>query len=249
MPSRGRIPNKTSRSSRGTQLSFRRGWMMMRISNTASVLFAVLLLCAPLVRAQQGDPGGNPPPATQGESSSQSTSASPYDLALQPQAPPEDFTGPISGIEMPRLGRLSLGKSFLIPSLSIQESLDTNSQNAAASASRTNDSISTISGRLDMQWRGRKGVLDLGYTGSGFLYDSTSQPHQYLQGLNVNDSILLGRLTLTIGDSFSYVPQSLFGLGGYGFTPGSQVNLPTGNLGTGTAGTTFNPAFLPAQNI
>ncbi len=220
----------------------------MRKSNTAKALLAGLFLFAPLVSAQQSDPGGSPP-ASPGQSSSQSGPVSPYDQALQPQAPPQDVQGPISGIEMPRLGRLNLGKSFLIPSLSIQESWDTNSQNAAASASRTNESISTISGRLDMQWMGRKSMLDLGYTGRGFLYDTTSQPHQFLQGLNVNDSILLGRLTLTIGDSFSYVPQSLFGLGGYGFTPGSQVNLPTGNLGTGTTGTTFNPAFLPAQNI
>lgn len=219
---------------------------MIRVSKTAGVLFAGLLLCAPMVCAQQGDPGGNPPPATQGESSSQ---ASPYDQALQPGAPLPDDRSPISGVQMPRLGGLNLGRSFLIPSLSLQQMFDTNSQNASSSASRSQDFISNVSGSLALNWMGRKSNLDLNYVGSGFLFNTTTRSHQFVQGLTVNDSFLLGRWTMTLGNSFSYIPQSLYGLGGYGFNPGSQVNSLGGNLGAGTPGTSYNPSFLPGQNI
>jgi hypothetical protein len=222
---------------------------MMRVANTASLIFVGLFLCAPLVSAQQGGSGGNTPPPPAGESSSQTAPVSPYDQALQPQTPPQDERGPINGVEQPRLGGLSLGKSLLIPSLSFQETFDTNSQNAGTAATRVRESITTISGGLNLQWMGKNSALKLGYVGSGFLYDTTSQSHQFLQGLNVSESFTLRRWTVLIGDNFSYIPQSLYGLGGYGFDSGSQVTPPGGNFGAGTGGTSFNPYFLPGQSI
>src|SRR5712692_7705161 len=221
---------------------------MMSISNTAKALLAGLLLYAPLLAAQQSDPGGSPP-ASPGQGSSQSGPVSPYDEALQPQAPQQEAAGPISGVQSSRVGRLSLGRSFLVPTLSLQETFDTNSQNASTSATRTNDSISNITGRLDLQWTSRRSVLYLDYVVTGFLYNTTSRSHQFVQGLSVNDKFSLGRWSLTAANSFTFTPEALGGLGGYGFSPGNQVNFNGGSLGTGVTGANFNPAFLPAQNI
>lgn len=222
---------------------------MMRGSNTATLLFVGLFLCAPLVCAQQGGSGGNPPPPPEEESSSQAEPVSPYDQALEPQPPPEDESSPISGIGQPRLGGLRLGKSFLVPSLNVQETFDTNIQDAGAATARTRDSVTNLSGGLNLQWMAKRSSLSLGYVGSTLLYNTTSQSRQYLQGMNVSESFQLRRWTLVIGDSFSYIPPSLSGLGGYGLNSASQANLPWGNFGVGTVSPSFNPLFLPGQNI
>lgn len=158
----------------------------------------------------------------------------------QPQSPP----GPVGGVEAYRFPGPTLGQSFIVPRLSLQEVYDTNAGYSATSGASQGDSISTVTASLSLQWVKRESTLSLDYASGGLLYNTQQEPNSVVQQLGVTEKVNLRRWNLLFGESFSYLPNSAFGLSGLGYLGGGTAGLP------GIGGVTgFNPFQLPTQTI
>jgi hypothetical protein len=196
----------------------------------ASAAWAALLLAAPAVRAQQEAP---PAPGQGGEQTS-----APAEEAPQP-AP-----GPVGGVEAYRFPGPTLGHSFIVPRFSLQQIYDTNAGYSPTPGASQGDAITSVAGGLSLQWAKRDSTLALDYTSQGLLYNTQQQPNGVVQQLGVTEKLSLRRWNLLFGESFAYLPNSAFGLGGLGYLGGGTAGLP------GIGGVTgFNPFQVPTQTI
>lgn len=211
-------------------------------------LAALLGLCggaAALSAQQQND---SPAQAQQTESSSQAgdqqqdTGSTPNDSQ---QRPP----GPVGGVEDYRLKGLSLGRSFLVPSLSLRELYDTNTTNAATASTRRADTVTSLSGSLSLELLKRNSTLDLDYQAGGFLYNTQTQSNGVVQQLSVTDKFYLHRWSILVGENFSYLPDASIGLGGLANGIGGGLGVGGVLPGVGGGVTNFNPFLLPGQSI
>ena len=190
-----------------------------------------LLLAAPGAWAQQDAT----PSAGQGGDQSSSTPADAGALS----AP-----GPVGGVEAYRFPGSSLGRSFFVPRLTIQQVYDTNVGYSATPGASQADSITTITGGLSLQWLKRDSTLSLDYATGGLIYNTQQQPNGIIQQLGVTEKVTLQHWNLLFGENLSYTPNSSFGLGGLGYLGGGTGGLP------GIGGVTgFNPFQLPTQTI
>ena len=200
------------------------GWILLVAA------FCALLVAAPAVRAQQD--------ATPASGQSGDQGPSPSEVG-GPNAP-----GPVGGVEAFRFPGPTLGHSFIVPRLSLQEVYDTNAGYAATSGASQGDAITTITGGLSLQWVKRNSTLSLDYFTGGLLYNTQQQPNGVVQQLGVTEKLTLRRWNLLFGENFSYSPNSAFGLGGLGYLGGGTSGLP------GIGGVTgFNPNQTPTQTI
>jgi hypothetical protein len=213
-----------------------------------AVLAALLSLsggASALSAQQQND---SPAPAQQTESSSQTadqqqdTNSTPNDSQHRPP-------GPVGGVEEYRLKGLGLGRSFLIPSLSIRELYDTNTTNAATASTRVADTVTSISGSLSLEWLKRNSALDLDYQTGGFLYNTQTQSNGVVQQLSVTDKFYFRRWNILVGENFSYLPDASIGLGGLANGIGGGLGGGGGLPGVGGGVTNWNPFLLPGQSI
>ena len=187
-----------------------------------------LSLAAPSLHGQQeaGAAGAQAPEAT-------------------PSAAPESAPGPVGGVEGYRLGGPSLGHSFFVPRLGLQEVYDSNPGYASTTGGSQSDTITSIAGGLSLEWMKRDSTLSMDYSAGGLLYNSQSQSNGVVQQLAVVDKLTLRRWNLLLGENLAYTPNSQFGLGGLGFIGGTTT---TGLAGIGGV-TNFNPFTQPTQTI
>jgi hypothetical protein len=186
-----------------------------------------LFLVAPSLRAQEG--------GSQGGGQSADT---PAGNGGQAQSAP----GPIGGVEQYQLGGTSLGHSFVIPRFSLQEVYDSNAGYASTTSGSQGDAVTTMSAGFSLQWQKRNSTLSLDYTAAGLIYGLQTQSNSVVQQLGVSEKFTLRRWNIFLGENFSYLPNSQFGLGGLlgATTPGFP----------GTGGTTgFNPNFQTGSTI
>ena len=189
-----------------------------------------LLLVVPVARAQQD----STPSSGQGGDQS----STPAETGGQ-NAP-----GPVGGVEAYRFPGATLGHSFFVPRLSLQEVYDTNAGYAATPGASQADAITSVTGGLSLQWVKRDSTLSLDYATGGLLYNTQKQPNGVVQQLAMTEKVTLRRWNLLFGENFSYLPNSVFGLGGLGYLGGGASGLP------GIGGVTgFNPSQLPTQTI
>lgn len=200
----------------------------------AGTLVFVSIL-APVARAQTtGQPAaaGAPSQAVNNPARSQSNSGPP----LQPD------THPLGGAYLFTLGSLEEGHNYLQPAISIGEMATTN----AGYLSNVKQEITTATvpeGSLTLVSQSRRNDFSLGYLGGGFIYNNEPGLSGTFQSASVSDQIQFRRLILGFSDSFSYLPQSAFGFGGFGGL-GGGLGL---TLGSGLSG--INPSFMPGQSI
>jgi len=191
------------------------------------VLAAFVLAGAPLLRAQA------PAVPAQPDTPAQATAA--------PQVPP----GPIGGFEQYQLESSGLGRSYIVPKITLSELYDSNPGYAATTSGSQSDGVTTLAGGLSLQWIKRASTLSLDYTAGGLLYNTGTQTNSVTQQLGVTDHLTLGRWNLVLAENFSYLPNTQFGLGGLGVLGGGTA----GGLTSTGGSTSFNPNFQTNSTI
>lgn len=206
--------------------------------HTGNLILALAAACglsmaAPAAHAQQD--------ASPGPAGGQSGDAS-----APPNSGGQNAPGPVGGAEQYHLGGVTLGHSFVIPRLSLSELYDSNVGYAATPGASQADEVTSVAGGLTLQWMKRNSTLSLDYSAAGLLYNTQSQSNGVVQQLGLTEKITQGRWNLLLGENFSYLPNSQFGLGGLGLLGGG---IGIGGL-PGIGGTTgFNPFLVPTQTI
>ena len=190
-----------------------------------------LLLAAPGAWAQQDAT----PSAGQGGDQSSST---PADAGAQ-SAP-----GPVGGVEAYRFPGSSPNRSLFVPRFTLQQLYDSNAGYSTSSEGSQADSVTSIGGGFSVQWVGRESTFSLDDFSGGLLYDRGTQPNGVTEQMNATEKVTLRRWNLVIGEQFSYLPNSAFGLGGLGYLGGGTSGF------SGIGGLTgFNPSQIPTQTI
>lgn len=149
----------------------------------------------------------------------------------QNPAPQVGENPPISGIDMPGLEPHAAPESFLLTGLHFSESLDSNVTNAVGAASVGEVSRGLGSVTLQRLWKTYDVAAD--YIG-GALYYKNGPGLEQLQQFDMDNRINWKRGQLAIRDSFSYLPEGVFGFGAYG--GGGAYQLGLGSLGAGLLG-------------
>ncbi len=169
----------------------------------------------------------------------------PADTAAQTQTtPPAPAPGPVGGVEEYRLDAPNLGRSFLVPRLTVSEVYDTNTGYGSTTGSAQSDEISTLTGGLSLQLLGRNSTFSIDANSTGLIYAHQRQPNSSIETLGVTEKLTVRRWNLLFGENFSYLPNSGFGLGGLGFVGGGAG----GYAGVGGV-TGFSPGTVPIQGI
>lgn len=202
------------------------------------------LVLSPALPAQQKekDPRVNPPVTPAGESTSRAPDAAmPTGAAPAQDVSPD--SRPLTGAEEFSLGVLNGGRSFLIPTFRITQGFDMRS-NQPDLGHQTN-----INGSLQLQHVASRHTLTASYAAGGTVYSQRGL-RTPVHNLSISDSIVGQRWSLLLSNSFSYLPESAFGLGGFGNQIGLSP-LPGASLGNfpGISQSGLNPQLLPNQSI
>ena len=184
---------------------------------------------------QQSVTPGQPIPAinpSTGQPETPAPETSPVDN--RPIAGAEDITPELPGST----------HSYLLPSFSVYQGLDSNAQ----LVSGTNHFVAATvpTGFLDMNVAGRSNQLSINFGGGGLLYDSSfSQSAGFAEG-GFTDTYSSRRWSFLFSDRVSYLPEASGGFAGIGFGGGFN-NAPL--LGAGSGPGALNPIFTPGQSV
>ena len=223
---------------------------MTKASRSFGTTILVFALCVGATWAQQKDPRVNPPVApvpslSPGESSSKPRQEGVSTPAAETDSATPD-TRPLSGAERFTLGEMGKRRSYLLASLDLFETADSNSDNTG---DKTNfDTASTFSGHIALQRLWSRYQLTADYTGGGSIYNNRSSLNTTLHQFGLSQAIAWRRWSLRLSDFLGYLPESAFGFGGFNSGLGSPsptaVNLnPVSNV------VNLNPTFTPSQTI
>ncbi len=220
----------------------------MTVTQRMLVAILSLTLCLPVAWAQQKDPRVNPPVTPVGESSSKAPESTTSAPAAVPAAAQEPDTRPLTGVEDFSLGSLNSGRSFLVSGVRITQGFDSN-HNLAQGSSRFSHQTN-VNGSVQLQHLWSRYTLAASYRAGGTLYSGRTGARAPIHNLSLSQTILGRRWTALVSDSFSYLPEAAFGLGGFGGIGGIGP-LPGSSLGDtlGVNQGTLNPILLPNQTV
>jgi len=207
----------------------------MSIPHIRGRILALAACCAILLPAQALRAQQDTPPAS-GQTGDQG--------ATPPEAAAQSAPGPVGGVEEYRFPTSTSGRSFIVPRLYLQEVYDTNPGFAATSTSAQGDSVTAVMGGMSLQVVTRNSSFALDLASEGIFYNPKYLSNAAEQQLNVTEKISARRWNFLFGESFSYLSNSAFGLGGLGYLGGGT----TGLSGVGSV-TGFNPFQIPTQTI
>jgi hypothetical protein len=149
---------------------------------------------------------------------------------------------PISGLDQPSLEPQAASRSFFIPGAHISEAVDSNISNGFGNASV--HGVTRALGSLALQKLWSHYDTTLSYVGGGAFYSHRGSSASQIQQFDADQRILWRTGQLSIRDSFSYLPEGLFGYGSYGGV-GGIAGL--GAIGGGIVGGGLNGFFGPGQ--
>ncbi len=190
----------------------------------------VILLAPRPLRAQQDAPPASGQTGDQG--------------AATQEAGGQNAPGPVGGVESYRFPDVTSGHSFFVPRISVQEVYDTNPGFVSSTGASQGDSVTSVMGGFSLQLMSRNSTLSLDCSSEGLFYNPKYVSNATAQQLNVSEKISARHWNLLFGESFSYLPNSDFGLAGLGYLGGGL----TGPSGIGVV-TGFNPYQVPTQTI
>jgi hypothetical protein len=192
----------------------------------------------PLLRAQQEEA-----PASAGEQApaAVSTGTEPQTQDMEPSPGLVPDTRPLSGAEELRVETAGRSRSFVIPSLRLTAFGDSN-QTILATGTGGVEMTGSIVGGLALQQVTRKNQFSLDYQGGGLIYARNSELNATMHQLGFTETFQGRRWGFTLGDRFSYLPESPFGFAGFGPSLGFG-----GEIGGGIGN--WNPAFTGGQGL
>lgn len=218
---------------------------MTRVMKTSYIAQAlVMFLLAPCSHAQQnsGQQG------QQGQSQQKPLDTrinQPATTNSNPDADNTDQTQPdshaLSGVGTYGVG--GTDHSYFLPSAQIAEYGDTN----PGFGSGVNfQPITSFGGQLLFQKLHRRQKLSLQYSGGAVIYDRGNAPNSTYQQMAVTEAITGRRVSVSLSDYFSYLPESGYGAGGFGTPFGGG---PPSLFGIGGIPFGLNPGFISSQSI
>jgi hypothetical protein len=164
-------------------------------------------------------------------------------------APTVSENPPISAIDQPGLEPHAAPESFLLPGLHFSESVDSNLANTLGGSSTGTVTRGLGSLTLQRLWKNYDVAMD--YIGGVSFNSRTGVGLEQLQQLDMDNRINWKRGQLAIRDSFSYLPEGIFGFGAYG--GGGAYNSGLGSLGAGMLGAGAfggqNDAFIGGNGV
>ena len=191
------------------------------------MLFALILLATPGVRAQQEEPKGEVPEETNTPGQS-GTSA-----GLKPD------TRPVSGVEEMRVESPGRSRNYVIPSLRVSAFGDSN-QTIGAAQTTGFEMSGNVVGSLAAHRVTRRNDFSLDYSGGGIFYARNSQPNASMHQMGITETYQGRRWGITLGDRLSYLPESAFGFGGFGSGVGMGGDFGSWNPVIGSSQTVFS---------
>lgn len=135
---------------------------------------------------------------------------------------------PITALDAPSLEPNIQPRSMLVGGLQGSESLDTNVNGEANTTALR--SITRLLGGLTMERLWSRYNFGAAYVGGVAFYPGVSPLVRNLQSLQVQQGVAWKTGQLNIRDSFSYLPEGMFGYGAYGGATGFHLGL--GALGS-----------------
>src|SRR5213593_3356187 len=186
----------------------------------------------------QSDSSQQQPGSTADNTQQQGTGAVPA-FGQDNAAPVSNDNPPLSGLDQPSLEPRAAARSFLIPGAHVSQSLDTN----VGSGGPHINGITRALGSLTLQRLWSRYDVGLDYVGGGAFYPRSSVGAAQVHQLDADQRILWRTGQLAIRDSFSYLPEGMFGFGSYG----GAGALPGLGIGGGSLGGGFGNFFGPGQ--
>ena len=207
---------------------------------------AMLLALTASLAWAQGDAGQAPADNAAPQQGAAPAAATPPVAFGQDNTPatPAD-NPPISGLDQPSLEPGITGRSFLIPGLHANQSVDSNVSDTTGGSAVSG--VTRVLGSLTLQrlWKSYEVALD--YVGGAGFYTSRAQNVSQIHTLSIDDRILWRTGQLAIRDSFSYLPEGTFGSGSYGGAGALGSTGGLGGLGGGGIGGSQGGFFGPGQ--
>jgi hypothetical protein len=196
-----------------------------------AAVLCVAFLCVPAARGQQQDqstpiPAYKSPLASADNNSPASTSSQ--------QVSPD--TSSLSGFQNFSLG-LPTERSYWQPHAEVSVAGDSNGLETPTGTSWS--VLGILSGGVDVHRTSGNSDLNLSYTGGGTFSDQNNVGNGVYQNLSFGDRYSFRRVTISVLDDFSYLPQDAVGFAGLG---GSLIPGAAGAGGLGSA-------FTPGQSI
>lgn len=174
----------------------------------------------------------------------QSTSQGPAPAYGQENTPTSvSENPPISGIDLPSLEPNAAPLSYLQPGVTFAE-MGTSNAAETLGGGRQWSSVTSGLGSLQLRRLWSHYDLALDYVGGAAYYTLQGQGWKLLQQMNVDQKITWRRGTLSLRDSFSYLPQ-----GNFGGVYGSEGSLVSGSLGNSSLGAFFGGTQLGAFGL
>jgi hypothetical protein len=202
---------------------------MKRFTNYIWAALVLAALSLPVAYAQQQAP----PPTTPPASGAGSQGAPPQQ---EPASPVVGMPVTVTGGLAPNVGDSGDVHSQITAGLQYSELFDSNFADSAGGVGW--DEISTIGGHFDLTRNGAGRAFTMSYSGGGYIDPRNSGNDSTYHALTVTEAFQFRRWTLSLVDSFSYLPQSSFGFAGAGGSGSPFLNI-----------TLLNPDVLPGQGI
>ena len=153
-------------------------------------------------------------------------------------AAPVSENPPLSGIDLPSLEPNAAPLSYLQPGATVSETADSNALNTLGGG-QSFSSVSRGLGSLALRRLWSNYDLALDYVGGAAYYNAKGVGWKLLQQMDVDQKISWKRGSLSLRDSFSYLPEGNFG-GSYG----SEGSTGIGSLGNTSFGAFFGGSAL-----
>src|SRR5579871_762836 len=185
------------------------------MKNGQMILTLTLALCASGVAFAQDDQAPSPPPPAAA-------------FGLENPAAPVTENPPLSGIDQPGLNSHAAPESFLMYGLHFSESVDSNVGNQLGGSSISSVTRGLGSVTLQRLWHTYDVAMD--YIGGVAYYDQTGIGVEQLQQFDIDNRINWKRGQLAIRDSFSYLPEGIFGFGAYGGGGAYSAGVGSGGM-------------------
>lgn len=213
----------------------------MRSGEHVWMAIIVTALCLPMAGAgQQGDASGQSV-----QPAAPVSSVSPAQVAEETPAPPSTADArSFLGAEEFTPGQAGRMRSYFLPSFQFSEMSDSNF--SVGPGGQKFETINALIGRLTFGKTGKHSQLAADYQGGGQIYNRRSDLNTTMHQFGISGSYQGRRWSFLLDDRASYLPESSFGYGGFGWMGSlgpSLSNAYGSNLGN------LNPVFTSGASL